>query len=50
MKELGQKRAPLSICIQISHGHPGLKSRPGGEKPVSDFLTCGADSNQIWLG
>jgi hypothetical protein len=50
LKELGQKLAPLSICVQSSHGHPGWKSRPGGEMPVSDFLTCGADNNQMWFG
>jgi len=37
LKELGQKLPPLSICVQISHGHPGLKSRAGGEKLVSYF-------------
>jgi len=50
LKELGQKLAPLSVCVQISHGHPGMKSRAGGEKLVSYFVTCGTDSNQVWFG
>jgi hypothetical protein len=25
LKELGQKLAPLSVCVQFSHGHPRLK-------------------------
>jgi hypothetical protein len=40
LKELGKKTCSI-VCTYLTWS-PGFETRPGGEKPDFDFLTCGA--------